>query len=193
MWYYNNAMLINNDTIIKDSDEFIRRKSSDVSLPLSEEDRDVLMQMLQYVDNSTIPEIAEKENLRPAVGISAIQVGVPKKMTAIIIKDEEGNKECEYALVNPRIISNSVEKACLASGEGCLSVAEEHEGLVYRSARVKVKAYDALKDEDILIKADGYLAIVLQHELDHFKGILFYDHIDRNDPFRKEANSIVID
>ncbi|MBR6724958.1 MAG: peptide deformylase, partial [Erysipelotrichaceae bacterium] len=64
-------MLINNDTIIKDDNELIRKKSADVALPLSDEDRDVLMQMLKYVDESTIPEIAEKENLRPAVGISA--------------------------------------------------------------------------------------------------------------------------
>ena len=186
-------MLINNDTIVKDSDPSIRRKSSDVALPLSEEDRDILMQMMNYVDRSTIEEIAEKENLRPAVGISAVQIGIPKKMTAVIIKDAEGNKECEYALVNPKIISNSIEKACLASGEGCLSVTEEHEGLVYRSARVKVKAYDALQDKDIVIKADGYLAIVLQHELDHFKGVLFYDHIDTKDPFRKDPQALVIE
>ncbi len=186
-------MLINNDTIIKDNDPLIRRKSADVVLPLSEEDRALLMEMLKYVDDSTIPEIAEENNLRPAVGISAIQVGVPKKMTAIIIKDEEGNKECEYALVNPKIISNSLEKACMASGEGCLSVVEEHEGLVYRSARVKVKAYDALQDKEILIKAEGYLAIVLQHELDHFKGILFYDRIDPKDPFRKDPQALIIE
>lgn len=186
-------MLINNDTIIKDDNELIRRKSADVALPLSNEDRDVLMQMLKYVDESTIPEIAEKENLRPAVGISAIQVGIPKKMTAVIIKDEEGNKLCEYALVNPKIVSNSVEKACLSSGEGCLSVVNEHEGLVYRSARIKVKAYDALKNEDIVIKADGYLAIVLQHELDHFKGILFYDHINTADPYYRDPEAIVIE
>ncbi len=186
-------MLINNDTIIKDSNELIRRKSADVSLPLSEEDKTLLMEMLQYVDESTIEEIAKEKNLRPAVGISAIQVGVPKKMTAVIIKDEEGNKICEYALVNPKIISNSVEKACLSSGEGCLSVVEEHEGLVYRSARIKVKAYDAIRDENIIIKADGYLAIVLQHELDHFKGILFYDHINKDDPYHKEADAQIID
>ena len=48
-------MLINNDTIIKDTDEAIRRKSADVVLPLADEDRDVLMQMLKYVDDSTIP------------------------------------------------------------------------------------------------------------------------------------------
>ena len=156
-------MLINNDTIIKDDDKLIRQKSVDVALPLKEDERAVLMQMLKYVDDSTVEEIAEKENLRPAVGISAIQIGIPKKMTAIILKDAEGNKVCEYALVNPKIVSNSLEKAYLESGEGCLSVVEEHQGYIYRSARVKVKAYDALQDKDILIKADGYLAIVLQH------------------------------
>ncbi len=186
-------MLINNDTIIKDSDELIRRKSADVEMPVSAEDRDILMQMLKYVDESTIPELAEEKNLRPAVGISAIQIGIPKKLTAIILKDEEGKKICEYALVNPKIISNSIEKACLAAGEGCLSVVEDHEGYVYRSARVKVKAYDILQEKEIVIKADGYLAIVLQHELDHFKGILFYDHINPKDPFHRENDALIIE
>ena len=65
-------MLINNDTIIKDDDRLIRQKSVDVELPLKEDERAVLMEMLKYVDDSTVEEIAEKENLRPAVGISAI-------------------------------------------------------------------------------------------------------------------------
>ncbi len=56
-----------------------------------------------------------------------------------------------------------------------------------------MKAYDAIRDENIIIKADGYLAIVLQHELDHFKGILFYDHINKDDPYHKEADAQIID
>lgn len=186
-------MLINNDTIIKDDDQLIRQKSLDVALPLSNEDKQLLLDMLKYVDNSTIEEIAEKENLRPAVGISAIQVGIPKKMTAVILKDGEGKKIYEYALVNPKIISNSVEKACLKDGEGCLSVVDEHKGLIYRSARVKVKAYDLLQDKEIIIKADDYLAIVLQHELDHFKGVLFYDHINKANPDYLDPNAVVIE
>jgi len=186
-------MQINNDTIIKDDNVLVRQRSVDVPLPVSEEDRQLLMEMLKYVDDSTVEEIAEKENLRPAVGISAIQVGVPKKMTAVILKDPDGKKICEYALVNPKIISNSVEKAYLESGEGCLSVNQIHEGYVYRSARVKVKAYDLLQEKEILIKAEGYLAIVLQHELDHFKGILFYDHINKADPFYKDPQALVIE
>ena len=66
-------MLINNETIIKDDSDLIRERSVDVSMPVSDEDRQILMQMLKYVDDSTVEEIAEKENLRPAVGISAIQ------------------------------------------------------------------------------------------------------------------------
>lgn len=186
-------MLINNDTIIKDDDKLIREKSLDVVLPLSKEDKELLLDMLEYVKNSTIPEIAERDNLRPAVGISAIQVGIKKKLMAIYIKDSEGNVMHEYALANPRIISNSIEKAYLNNGEGCLSVEDEHQGYVYRSARIKVKAYDLLQDKEIIIKADDYLAIVLQHELDHFKGILFYDHINEVDPFYKDKDAIEIE
>ena len=186
-------MIINNETIIKDSNPLIREKSKDVTFPLSQEDKDLLMEMHKYVYESTIDEIAEEKNLRPAVGISAIQVGVPKKMTSIIIKDSEGNVKVEYALINPKIVSNSVEKSYLKSGEGCLSVVKDHEGYIYRSARVKVKGYDLLTEKEVEIKASGYLAIVLQHELDHFKGILFYDHINKKDPFFEDPNAICIE
>ena len=186
-------MLINNDTIIKDDNDLIRQKSSDVSLPISEEDKQLLLDMLKYVDDSTIEEIAQEKNLRPAVGISAIQLGIPKKLTAVILKDENGKKVYEYALVNPKIISNSIEKSYLTSGEGCLSVVDEREGFIYRSARIKVKGYDILQDKEIIIKADGYLAIVLQHELDHFKGILFYDHINKKNPKYVDPNALAIE
>ena len=186
-------MLINNDTIIKDTDPLIREKSLDVDLPLSEEDKEILLAMLKYVKDSTVPEIAEKENLRPAVGISAIQIGIPKKLTAIVLKDADGNIEYEFALVNPKIVSYSVEKSCLSTGEGCLSVEDDHQGYVYRPARIKVKAYDLLQDKDIVLKLDGYLSIVFQHELDHFKGILFYDYINKDNPFLRLEDATVIE
>ena len=191
--YYNICMLINNDTIIKDDNDLIRQKSMDVSLPLSDQDRQLLMDMLKYVDDSTVEEIAEANNLRPAVGISAIQVGIPKKLTAIMLKDDEGNILYQYALVNPKIISNSIEKAYLTTGEGCLSVEDEHQGYIYRPMRIKVKAYDALQDKEVIIKAEGYKAIVIQHELDHFKGILFYDHINKANPKYVDPNAIAIE
>ena len=186
-------MIINNETIVKDDNPILRQRSEDVKLPLSKEDEQLLKDMYQYVFESTIDEIAKEKDLRPAVGISAVQVGVLKKMTAIILKDEDGSVVKEYALVNPKIISNSMEKAYLKSGEGCLSVVDEHKGYIYRSARVKVKGFDLLTNSDVEIKASGYLAIVLQHELDHFKGVLFYDYINKKDPYYEDAEAICLE
>ncbi|MCF0109318.1 MAG: peptide deformylase [Erysipelotrichaceae bacterium] len=188
-------MLINKNTIIPDTDPIIRTHSEKVTLPLSAEDRQLMEDMYTYVKESTDPEIAEKKELLPAVGISAIQVGVPKQMTAVIVRDLDKNDnevEYNYCLINPRIVSSSVQKSYLENGEGCLSVKDEHQGHVVRSARIKVAAYDMLQDKEITIRAHGYLAIVLQHEIDHFSGTLFYDHIDPEDPFIEIEDAIVI-
>ena len=179
-------MIINNDTIIKDNDPLIREKSEPVSLPLSKEDEQLLRDMYQYVEDSIDEEKAKKYNLTPAVGISAIQVGVKKQLTAVIVHALDKNEnEITYAymLANPKIVSSSVQKAYLSGGEGCLSVKDIHEGYVVRNARVTVKAYDLLTNSNITIRARGYLAIVLQHEIDHFSGKLFYDYIDDKNPF----------
>ena len=178
-------MKITNKNIIKDNvNPLIREKSVDVKLPLSDEDSELLTGLLTYVQNSTNPVLAKRDDLSPAVGIAAIQVGVKKKMLAVVLRDENDKIIYQYALANPKIISYSVEPAFLPGGEGCLSVAGVHEGYVYRHRRIKVKAYDMLQDKEVVIKASDYLAIVLQHEIDHLSGILFYDHIDPKNPFR---------
>ena len=178
--------------IIQDSDTVIRKKSVNVELPLNAEDKQLLMDMLQYVRDSQDNELAEQNGLRPAVGIAAIQLGIPKKMLAVVVPDEEGNSQ-EFALANARIVSESVQLSYLKNGEGCLSVEKEHQGLVPRHARITVKAYDLLQDKEITIKASDYLAIVLQHEIDHFSGTLFYDRINQNDPWHAEKDSIIIE
>ncbi len=188
-------MLINNETIIKDTDPLIREKSDPVSLPLSAEDEQLLREMFQYVQDSTDEEKAKKFNLRPAVGISAIQVGVRKQLTAVIVDDYDKNGnpvKYQYMLANPKIVSSSVQKAYLNAGEGCLSVVAPHEGHVIRSARVTVKGFDLIQNKNITIRARGYLAIVLQHELDHFKGTLFYDYIDPENPEKTVDGAMVI-
>lgn len=72
-------MSLNYDDIVKDTDAIVRTKSEPVTLPLGAEDEALLQDMLTYVRSSQDAEIAEKENLRPAVGIAAIQLGVPKE------------------------------------------------------------------------------------------------------------------
>lgn len=183
-------MKINNDTIILDSDPLIRTKSEPVALPLSEEDAALLQSMITYVRDSQDEEKAEKENLRPAVGIAAIQLGIPKQLIAVSIETEKGREE--FALANPKIVSESVQNAYLANGEGCLSVAEEHPGLVYRHARITITGYDLLRQEKIKARVSGYTAIALQHEIDHLSGILFYDRIDAAHPWREDPQAEVI-
>lgn len=186
-------MVINKETIVTDDNKLIREKSKAVPLPLSDEHREILKSLYEYVYNSTIQEIATKEGLQPAVGIAAIQIGKPLKMLAVVLKDEEGKEVYRYALANPKILSHSIENAYLKSGEGCLSVPAEHQGYVYRHARIKIKAYDLFEDKEIIIKAKGYLAIVLQHEMDHFNGTLYYDHINKDNPFYEDPDAICIE
>ncbi|MEG2799646.1 MAG: peptide deformylase, partial [Erysipelotrichaceae bacterium] len=119
-------MHINNKTIIKDDNPILRNKSKKVDLPLDKKDKTVLLNMLQYVRDSHDPDLCEKYDLRAAVGIAAIQLGIEKQMLAVCIETEENTTE--YALVNAKIVSYSLQDAYLANGEGCLSAAVEHEG-----------------------------------------------------------------
>ncbi|NBK97054.1 MAG: peptide deformylase [Erysipelotrichia bacterium] len=184
-------MRITINSIIKDTDSLIRKKSEEVALPLNSEDKALLEEMLTYVRDSTDEEKAEKYDLKAAVGIAAVQCGVLKKMLAIVLHGEK--ETIEYALVNPKIISHSKQYAYLKSGEGCLSVETFHEGYVPRAARITVEGYDMLRDEHVRIRARGYEAIVIQHEIDHFSGILYYDHINKENPFYEIPDAIVIE
>ena len=61
-----------------------------------------------------------------------------------------------------------------------------------RYNKVVMEAYDVVTDSTITLQAYGYLAIALQHEYDHLEGILFYDRINKKDPFKVEFGAIEI-
>ena len=94
--------------------------------------------------------------------------------------------------VASHFLSNSIKLCYLSNGEGCLSVDKPHKGRVYRYYKIKVSAYSLKEEKMVEINARGYDAIVLQHEIDHLHGILFYDHIDKIDPFKNIPGSIEI-
>ena len=177
--------------IYKDSNPIMRKRSLPVTLPLSQEDRNTLDFMLDYLIKSQDEEYAKKHNIRAGVGIAAIQIGLLKRMFCIYYKVGE-NEEVKYQLVNPRIIESSVKKCALQNGEGCLSVDKDHPGLVHRHYKIKMEAFDALTNQDIVITASGYDAIVLQHEYDHLDGIFYYDHIDQNNAHAPLPNEEII-
>jgi peptide deformylase len=173
--------------IVREGESVLREKASEVLLPASAEDKEILVSLMEYVQNSQNPDIAEKHGLRPGIGLAAPQIGVSKRMIAIHVKDEKG-AQISYALFNPKIISHSVEKAFLTSGEGCLSVDRDVPGYVHRYIRVTVKG-TTLAGEEVKLRLKGLPAICIQHEIDHLNGVMFYDYIDQKNPFRVEENA----
>lgn len=173
--------------IVREGHPSLTRVAKKVELPISEDEKQLLKDMLTFLKNSQDEEIAKKYNLRAGVGLAAPQLGIEKRMFTVYYEDEHG-KVHEYALVNPKIVSHSVEKTFLPTGEGCLSVDREVEGIVPRYARITVTAFD-INNNPIKLRLKGYLAIVFQHEIDHLNGIMFYDHINKDNPFHIPENA----
>ncbi|HET7578512.1 MAG TPA: peptide deformylase [Bacillales bacterium] len=173
--------------IIREGNPILRQVAEEVELPPTEEEKETLREMLQFLKNSQDEEIAKKYNLRGGIGLAAPQIGVSKRMFATYLTDER-DRLYEYALFNPKIISHSVEMAYLEGGEGCLSVDRDVEGLVPRYARITVTGHDLYKG-DVKLRLRGLPAINFQHEIDHLNGIMFYDHIDEKNPFQVPQNS----
>jgi len=180
--------------IVKDNEPSIREHSVEVPLPLSKENKEFIDEMLHYLLLSQDEKYRKKHpECREGVGLAAPQAGRNVRMIVISYPTgEEDRPLVQYQLVNPRIIVSSVKKCYLSGGEGCLSVDAEHPGRVYRDYRITVKAFDAAKNEEVTINAKGYDAIVLQHEIDHLNGILFYDHIDKLNPNKEIPGSVAI-
>jgi peptide deformylase len=108
--------------------------------------------------------------------LAAPQVGVLKRLVVVYLPpdyDEEGDPELQLMLVNPEVVKAGGREVC---PEGCLSF-PELVGDVPRYTSLNVRARD-LEGRELRIRARGYLARVLQHEIDHLDGILFFDRMD---------------
>ncbi|MGE6631232.1 peptide deformylase [Bacillus sp. NPDC077027] len=182
--------MITMDDIVRDGHPVLRKTAETVQLPPTEEEKQLLASMIEFVKNSQDEELAEKHELRPGVGLAAPQINISKRMIAVHCEDEEGQLY-SYALFNPRIVSHSVKRSYLSTGEGCLSVDEAIPGFVPRYAKIRIKA-TTLEGEDIDIRLKGFPAIVFQHEIDHLNGVMFYDHINKENPYAEPENSVAI-
>ncbi|GGK04159.1 peptide deformylase [Lentibacillus kapialis] len=179
--------MITMDDIVREGHPSLRKKALEVPIPPSDEDIQLLNNMLTFIKNSQDEKLAEEYNLRPGVGLAAPQLGKDKRMCAVHFEDSKG-KLYSYGLINPKIVSHSVEQAYLSTGEGCLSVDRDVEGYVPRSARITVKAI-GLSGGELKLRLRDYAAIVVQHEIDHLNGVMFYDHINSENPFGVPENS----
>ena len=119
-----------------------------------------------------IDQMSETMYAAPGVGLAAIQVGWDRSVLIYDISPSEDGGSLQV-LINPRIIEREGE--ILSENEGCLSV-PEFRADVKRYASILVEGADR-EGRPLRLDADGMLAIVLQHEIDHLNGKLFIDHI----------------
>ncbi len=168
--------------ILDEKDKRLHTVSDEVTFPLSKQDREMIHDMLLYLKMSQIEEERAKYDLRAGMGLSAVQLGVLKRIFVVVDEYEEG-KFKNYVVINPKIKSFSEELIYVGEGEGCLSVNRETTGIVPRHARMTVEAQDENgKTYEIRVRED--ISIAFQHEIDHLNGILFTDRIDPKNPFK---------
>lgn len=177
--------------IIRDGHETLREKAQEVEMPLSAENKKIIDEMLEFLKMSQDEVLSKKYQLRSGVGIAAPQINVSKRMLVIHFYDEKKEAYVTHQLINPKIVSHSVEKSYLPTGEGCLSVDENIPGIVHRYARITVKALTP-DGSEVKLRLKDFTAIVAQHEIDHLNGVMFYDHIDKNDPMKIEPGAIAV-
>ena len=116
------------------------------------------------------------------VALAAIQVGVPVRMTVVKFDDEY------VALINPEIVKHSKEE--LADTEGCMSVPKKY-GSVKRYKKIKIRAQN-LDGKKIEVKAEGFMARVLQHEIDHMNGDLFLKKVNEKDLYTLQEDGKLV-
>jgi len=109
----------------------------------------------------------------PGIGLAANQVGVSKRLIVVDIAPSSPESDL-IALVNPELIAAAGE---ITIEEGCLSV-PNYQSEVKRHEKVTVRGLN-LNGKPVLIEAEGLLAVVLQHEIDHLNGTLFIDRLSR--------------
>ncbi len=119
----------------------------------------------------TIADMIETMNEAPGVGLAAPQVNISKRFLVVNVSDYYANQK-PFALINPKIIERSGVTTC---DEGCLSLPDFRE-TVERSKKIKVEYLDEWGKKQTLEDED-FLAIVIQHEIDHLDGIVALDRV----------------
>lgn len=122
----------------------------------------------------TLADMLETMYKANGAGLAAPQVGLLKRMV-VIDAARKGEEPAPYKMVNPKIVWHSDElQECQ---EGCLSIPNQY-APVQRFESVKVEYLDE-NGKSCVLDAKGFLAVAIQHELDHLDGIIFIDHLSK--------------
>lgn len=129
----------------------------------------------QLVDDMVSASLDWEQSRPHEISAALAAVQIDKLERVVIIRNNFDDKADNSftALINPEIVK--YEGDLVADYEGCLSVSDIY-GKVPRYTKIRVKALDTTGNE-VRFKAEGFLARVIQHEIDHTNGIVFIDHI----------------
>ena len=160
-------MAITKDDIITLPNKHLRQQSKKVGSITAE---------MKRIAADMEAAVRDWDDSRPhevTVALAAVQID--RLYRVVIVRDEFDHKTtASYStLINPEI--TKYEGTIETDYEGCLSIKYIY-GLVPRHSKIRVKALD-LEGKEFRIRAEGFLARVLQHEIDHLKGKMFIDHI----------------
>ncbi len=136
-----------------------------------------------------VDNMFETMRAAPGVGLAAPQIGESLRLVVVeYTEDEDENaKPKKYVLVNPEIVKRSEEM--ITDIEGCLSL-PGLAGRVERHEAVTVKAKNRF-GKPLKIEAEGWLARIFQHEIDHLDGVLYIDRAEEVfEPTPEEAEQI---
>lgn len=167
--------MMKRDAIISLPNPHLRQKSAKVHVITPE-----VTQLINDMQSATL----DWEEHRPhELGVALAAVQIDRLVRVVIVRNnfDDKNDRTFVTLINPEIVK--LEGEITYDHEGCLSVPDVY-GLVPRPSRARIKALDE-NGREIRIKADGFLARVLQHEIDHTNGKVFIDHIKNDDAFFK--------
>ncbi len=119
-----------------------------------------------------IADMGETMYAAPGAGLASIQIGVEQSIMVYDLTPKDAKRSLQV-LINPRIVSQ--EGQVISENEGCLSV-PDFRADVKRASQIVVEGLDR-NGNPLRFDAEGYFAIILQHELDHLNGALFIDHL----------------
>ena len=132
---------------------------------------------LERVDDSVrklLDDMVETMHEAPGIGLAAIQIAEPLRLVVVdLAKKDEPPQPLQF--INPEIVWSADDRSVYE--EGCLSIPEYYEE-VERPASVRTRFIDRDGKQQEIV-AEGLLATVLQHEIDHLDGVLFIDHISK--------------
>ena len=141
-------------------------------------------QVIKNMKEATLDWEADRPH-ESGIALAAIQLNQPYRI--IVMRNNPDNREDKsfHVFINPEVVK--LEGEIVEDFEGCLSVKDIY-GKVPRHAKARVRATNE-QGQPVRFKAEGFLARIFQHEIDHTKGIMFIDHIKNKDSFFKLDHS----